>query len=213
MEETAFTAEAPSGLCGGDGGGDETTRRRTGRSTRSAGGAAEVLLARTAEACQSWWTCLQCDRLADEAAETQTYLRYLDREDAPLLKVDVAGRVVFVMERDLRCAHPYTNFVRDMEANQALGVIVGLESSEVETLTATSTPFQTTVPTFTLRNADAVAFEAALLSGAEVSVVLPAIADGAADEDGIASASVSAGTPAMGRTTAGRSRGRIGVER
>ena len=43
------------------------------------------------------------------------------------------------------------------------------------------------MPTFTLRNADAVAFEAALLSGAEVSVVLPAIADGAADEDGIAS--------------------------
>ena len=211
METTAFgLLEAPSGLCGGDGGdggGDIATTCAAGQANFNPESypavRAEALLVRTAEACQSWWTCLQCDRLADEAAEMQTYLRYLDREDAPLLKVDVAGRVVFVMERDLRCAHPYTNFVRDMEANQALGVIVGLESSEVETLTATSTPFQTTVPTFTLRNADAVAFEAALLSGAEVSVVLPAIADGAADEDGIASASVSAGTLRLGKNHGG----------
>jgi len=207
MEETVFLLlEAPSGLCGGDGGGDETmcaAGQASFNPESYPAVRAEALLARTAEACQSWWTCLQCDWLADEAAETQTYLRYLDREDAPLLKVDVAGRVVFVMERDLRCAHPYTNFVRDMEANQALGVIVGLESSEVETLTATSTPFNTTVPTFTLRNADAVAFEAALLSGAEVSVMLPAIAAGAADEDSIASASVSAGTLRLGKNHGG----------
>ena len=211
METTAFgLLEAPSGLCGGDGGdggGDIATTCAAGQANFNPESypavRAEALLVRTAEACQSWWTCLQCDRLADEAEETQTYLRYLDREDAPLLKVDVAGRVVFVMERDLRCAHPYTNFVRDMEANHALAVLIGLESQNVETLTATAVPFNTTVPTFTLRNADAVAFEAALLSGADVSVLTPVLVGGAADEDSVASASVSAGTLRLGKNHGG----------
>jgi hypothetical protein len=208
MEETAFSLlTAPDGVCGFDGDDDERFMCAAGQANFNPVShpavRAETLLVRTAEECQSWWTCLQCDRLADEAEETQTYLRYLDFEDAPLLKVDVAGRVVFVMERDLRCAHPYTNFVRDMEANQALGVIVGLESPNVETLTASAVPFNTTVPTFTLRNEDALAFEAALLSGAEVSVVLPEIVAGAADEEGIAHVSVSAGNLRLGKNHGG----------
>ena len=208
MEETAFSLlTAPDGVCGFDGDDDERFMCAAGQANFNPVSypavRAETLLVRVVEECQSWLTCLQCDRLADEAEEKQTYLRYLDAEDAPLLKVDVAGRVVFVMERDLRCAHPYTNFVRDMEANQALGVIVGLESQNVETLTASAVPFNTTVPAFTLRREDALAFEAALLSGAEVSVVLPAIVAGAADEDGIARASVSAGTLRLGKNHGG----------
>lgn len=208
METTAFgLLEAPSGLCGGDGGGDDATMCAAGQANFNPESypvvRAEAILVRTAEVCQSWSTCLQCDRFADEAEGTHTYLRYLDRAGAPLLKVDVAGRVVFVMQRDLRCSHPYTNFVRDMEANQALGVIVGLESADVETLTATAVPFSTTVPTFTLRNADAVALEAALLRGASVSVLTPALAGGAADEDSVESASVSAGTLRLGKNHGG----------
>jgi hypothetical protein len=205
MEATSFLLhEAPSDLCGGNAppraclAGQANFNPASFPAVR-----AEVLFVKVVPECQSWWTCLECDRLASGAAESATYLRYLDAEEKPLLKGAVAGRVAFLMERDARCAHPYTNFVRDMQVNGALGIILGLESSSVQTLTASAVPFAVTIPTFTLANAHAVEFEAALSARRAISVVTPVLANGKAVEGSLGTASVDEGTLRLGKNHGG----------
>ena len=197
MQDTSFVLEhAPDTVCGD---GEECLAGQANFNPSSYPAVkAEVIFVEAVATCQSTRTCLECDRLEVGELSTQSYLRYVGWDGEPVAKVDIAGRVVFAMEDTLRCAHPFTNFVKDVELHQALGVIIGLTSSSIETLTASAVPFQPQIPTFSIANGNAQEFEQTLKQGLEISVILPRIYDGRAVAGSIATASVSQGTLRLG---------------
>jgi len=96
MGDTSFKLEhAPTTVCGG---GAECLAGQANFNPETYPAVqAELIFLDAVSDCQSWWTCLVCDRLEADGASGATYLRYVAWNGEPLRKVDVAGRVVFAM--------------------------------------------------------------------------------------------------------------------